>query len=174
MEYPKKTLKVKEDDEDYSFDNYKAKYGFNPEEVLEIDLNNLDKEAKNHSKYMGKMIRIYKSKFVAWKNCVLELDILEDECAGQVRKSPTDYGITKDHQLTDSLVNRTIYQYFPELVKLKKKKIRIEAEQIEWENYVSAMRSRSENIKTAARLWELGYFDLSIRDKAQDRKSVRD
>jgi hypothetical protein len=143
--------------------SYVDKYGFDPVDVLSVDLNNLEKEVRDHATYMGKMIKIYKKKFIKWKELAFEFDKLEDKCAKRVRNDPEAYGIKKDHKLTDALVNRTIRRQFDELEDLKMEVNKAEAEKDEWNNYISAMRAKGQDMQIAYELWAKGYYDLNIR-----------
>jgi len=139
-----------------------------PKEILEeeteeefklkdINKYKLDEEAEKHDNIYREASKIYAKKVRLKYDAELELGIVKDELAEEIRKHPTNWDLKKDERLTDALINRVIVR--DERYKIAYHKyIDAKTESVEWEGVKSSLEQRGWMIKLLYEMWKDAYF----------------
>jgi len=113
---------------------------FNPEEEFKIG-EDIESENRYQPILMAKVSKIFGSKYKTCKELELELAIMKDDLAQDMKLNPKEWGLEKGDKLNESLIARIVLRD-PSFVKISKDFILAKSEVKEWEGVLEACKQR--------------------------------
>lgn len=130
---------------------------FDPIRALEINKYKLDEEATYQPLLMAKITRIYSQKYKLRYEKEIELGIIKDQLAEDMKTNPHKWELEKGDKITDALVNRIVVRN-TRYQKVYKEYIDAKSEEKEWEGLIKACEQRAWSLKSLENLYEKNYY----------------
>lgn len=126
-------------------------------EAMEIDKYKLDEEAEHQASLMAKVSKIFGQKHSRKYLLELELAILKDQLAEDMKQNPKKWGVKEDKDLSEAKIERMIVRNTKYQEKYKEY-VEAKAEDKEWEGMMKACEQKAWSLKSLENLWEKGYY----------------
>lgn len=130
---------------------------FDPIRALEINKYKLDEEATYQPLLMAKITRLYAQKYKLRYEKEIELGIVKDQLAEDMKTNPHKWELEKGDKITDALVNRIVVRN-TRYQRVYKEYIDAKAEEKEWEGLIKACEQRAWSLKSLENLYEKNYY----------------